>query len=307
VEFKVVVKNNGPGNAANFKIKDLLPSGFTLVSAVPFTGTYNATSGEWTIPVLNPGDIPDTLTVKATVNLTGNYTNTAKNLILNDGDVTNDEASVTVTPVAAANVSIVKTADNTSPYTGQQIKFTLTAANNGPNTATNVFVYDTLKQGYSLVTPLPSGVTYNATNHILTWTIGTLTNGQSVAVDINATVKNGFTADDYINRAIIKRDEYDPNTSNDASVVIVTPLEAVDLVMEKSITAPSPLYAGNEVTFTLKVTNNGPSVATQVKVDDPLRPGYTFTSATPAAAYNSATGVWTIGTLANGASATLTI
>lgn len=306
VTFKIIVSNNGPGNAANFIVRDVLQSGFRLVSATPFTGTYTASSGEWLIPALSAGGTPDTLTVIAVVNATGIYTNTAKSLLPNDEDPANDESTVTVTPIPAANVSIVKAVSNAAPYTGQQVQFTLTAANAGPGTATNVTVTDTLKQGYTIVTPLPSGVNYNATNHIITWAVGTLTNGQSVNVNIDATVNSGFATEDYINRAVVTRTEHDPVTSNDTSVVVVTPQESVDLVMEKSIATGTPLYAGGEVTFTLKVTNNGPSSATLVEVRDTLRNGYDFVSATPAN-YDATTGIWSVGTLAKDASATLTI
>jgi len=63
---------------------------------------------------------------------------------------------------------------------------------------------------------------------------------------------------------------------------------------------------GDIVTFTLTVTNNGPSDAPDVVVTDHLPSGYTFVSAS-SADYSEATGLWTVGTLANGANAQLTI
>jgi hypothetical protein len=56
------------------------------------------------------------------------------------------------------------------------------------------------------------------------------------------------------------------------------------------------------------VQNIGPGDAAGVSVADALPTGYAFVSATPSVgSYNSGTGVWTIGALANGGSATLTI
>ena len=64
---------------------------------------------------------------------------------------------------------------------------------------------------------------------------------------------------------------------------------------------------GDTITFTLNVINNGPSDATSVIVNDPMPAGYNYVSDTSGGAYNAGTGVWTIGNLANGATATLDI
>ena len=59
------------------------------------------------------------------------------------------------------------------------------------------------------------------------------------------------------------------------------------------------------MTFTVTVENQGPSDATGVAVRDNLPSGYTFVSSN--GAYDNATGIWTIGDLANGASVSLEI
>ena len=47
--------------------------------------------------------------------------------------------------------------------------------------------------------------------------------------------------------------------------------------------SPKPVTAGDNLTYTLEATNNGPSVASSVTVSDPLPAGTTFVSVTPSA------------------------
>jgi uncharacterized repeat protein (TIGR01451 family) len=76
VVFTIIVTNYGIGNATNVKVTDLLPSGYSFVSASPSVGTYVSATGVWTIGSL-ASDTSATLTITATVLATGNYTNTA--------------------------------------------------------------------------------------------------------------------------------------------------------------------------------------------------------------------------------------
>ena len=66
---------------------------------------------------------------------------------------------------------------------------------------------------------------------------------------------------------------------------------------------------GQDITYTVVVTDAGPSNANGVVVSDPLPPGLSFVDAAGPAGttYNPTTGVWTVGTLAAGSSDTLTI
>ena len=65
---------------------------------------------------------------------------------------------------------------------------------------------------------------------------------------------------------------------------------------------------GSTVTFTVRVRNSGPVNATGVQVTDLLPAGLTFVSSTVThGTYASATGLWDVGPLLNGATATLTI
>ncbi|WP_405748197.1 hypothetical protein OG422_31530 (plasmid) [Streptomyces sp. NBC_01525] len=93
-------------------------------------------------------------------------------------------------------------------------------------------------------------------------------------------------------------------TSNEADTRV---LPAADLSVTKSADTTT-VTVGQTVTYRVTVRNAGPNTATGVAVTDPLPAGLTFVSATPSAgSYNPVTGQWSVGTLAVGASATLTL
>ncbi len=96
-----------------------------------------------------------------------------------------------------------------------------------------------------------------------------------------------------------------------ATVTITVPAPPIDLVTVKTLASGNPNpAAGDIVTFEIRVTNNGPADATGVSLTDQIPTGLNPTAnngTTTLGSYNSSTGVWDIGTLTNGASATLTI
>jgi len=77
VTFTLVVTNIGPDNATGVEVTDQLPSGFTFVSANPSQGSYSIATGIWTVGNLTV-NATATLTITASVNTTGSYTNTAE-------------------------------------------------------------------------------------------------------------------------------------------------------------------------------------------------------------------------------------
>jgi len=90
-------------------------------------------------------------------------------------------------------------------------------------------------------------------------------------------------------------------------IVVVNKCDSSDLSVVKSVNNARPLV-GTNVIFTIVATNNGPNTAVGITIDDTLQNGYTYvTSSTTKGTYNPSTGIWSIDTLYNGASATLTL
>lgn len=75
--FTIEVYNAGPSQATNVTVYDPIPGGLTVVKVTPSQGSYNISTGIWTIGTINVGETK-TLQVEATVNVVGTITNTAQ-------------------------------------------------------------------------------------------------------------------------------------------------------------------------------------------------------------------------------------
>jgi uncharacterized repeat protein (TIGR01451 family) len=91
-----------------------------------------------------------------------------------------------------------------------------------------------------------------------------------------------------------------------AEVVVLEGAATADLAVSKSVDLPTPAF-GQNVTFTVEVTNGSASPAAGVVVQDLLPAGLTWVSDDSGGSYDPGLGIWTVGALAASASATLEI
>jgi uncharacterized repeat protein (TIGR01451 family) len=324
VTFTITVSNAAAqSNATGVAVTDLLPAGFTFVSSTPSVGTYNSTTGVWTVGAVNTG-ASATLSIVATVTTIGAKINAAEVTAADQADTDStpgnratipgedDTATVTVTP-AVSDLSLTKTVDDATPDRNQNVVFTLTLTNGGPQTATNVTVTDLLPAGMTFVSSNPGGgTTYNSTTGV--WTVASLNSGANVVLTITATTA---TVGAKTNTAeVTASDQFDSDSTpgnratvpgeDDTASATVTP-NATDLSVTKTVDDASP-EIGQNVTFTITVTNTSATNATNVVLTDLLPAGLTFVSSTPSqGAYVSATGIWTIGTINANSAVTMTV
>ncbi|MFT5580832.1 MAG: putative repeat protein (TIGR01451 family)/gliding motility-associated-like protein [Psychromonas sp.] len=301
VDFLLTVSNNGPNTATSVLALDALPTGYTFVSATPSAGT-SFSPGKWTINTLTSG-ANATLTIRASVKASGNYTNTATvSATQTDRNTANNTASVATTPIPVADLTISKTVNNYTPNIGSTVTFTLSVTNVGPSAANNVIVGDTLKSGYTFVNAVPSIGTYSNVTGL--WTVGSINSGSGASLTITASVN---ATGDYSNTAYVEGDEGDPNPPNNASAITLTPVPQSDLTLSKSVNNSTP-DVGSNVIFAIAISNNGPSAATGVSVMDTIPAGYTFVSSTATqGSYVLGTNTWTVGGMALNQTVTLYI
>jgi uncharacterized repeat protein (TIGR01451 family) len=228
--------------------------------------------------------------------------------ITNIVSVTSDQqilpvhASVT-NPVITTDVGVFKTVNNSTPWAGSNIVYTIVATNNGPGNATGLQITDRITNGITYVSHGTAAGTYTAASGL--WNLGALALGGSARLTITASVNAGTAGTSITNTATITAmDQADTNPTNNTSSVIIT-IVGADIGVVKSVDESAP-FVGNQVTYTMVASNNGPSAATGVALTDQLPAGVTYVSnAVSQGSYNNGSGVWTLGALPVGGNATL--
>ncbi|WP_408893365.1 S-layer homology domain-containing protein [Paenibacillus taichungensis] len=219
------------------------PTGFTLTPSEAVTGTYT-----WNVT----------------------YSGDSNNI----ASTSSSDCSVTVTP-QQADLSITNTVSNATPNVGDTIAFTITATNNGPDSATGVVVTDLLPAGLTFVAATPSQGTYSSI--IGTWSIGAVSVASPVSLMLQARV---VSLDAQTNTATISHaDQTDPDTTNNSASVTVTSTAPTYTVTFDS-------QGGSPVSNISGVTSGSTIIAPAA----PTLSGYTFIGWYKEASYTNA---WT--------------
>jgi uncharacterized repeat protein (TIGR01451 family) len=192
-------------------------------------------------------------------------------------------------------------------YAGNTVNVPVTFSNNGPSTADGVTYSISLPAGLNGVSCLGASCSYNSGTG--TVTVTGLPSSLAYSQTVNLTVLYTAPASGSVTVTSIigTTTNQGANAAPDSAAATTTVTPAADLVITKTVNNATPVV-GSNVIFTVTVTNNGPSASDGVTVTDLLPTGYSYvTSGVSTGSYNPGTGTWTIGTLANGGSATMTV
>ena len=295
VQYGYTVTNTGGSTLSNVAVTDDRVPSATLVCQANVLAPSAST----------------TCTGSYTVNLThanpaGRIVNTAR-----ANGTTPIGQSVQSPPAQASiavntDIGVTKAVDNATPDVGATVTFTVRATNNGPAAATNVVITDQLPVGRLTLlgssTSGPQPSTYTPSTGA--WSIPALAVGNTVTlvmtarVDTNTAVANAAT--------LSQLTQTDINGANDTATVTLNPVVPVtDLAVTKEVIGDRAVPAGQPVTFRVTVRNNGPRDGTGITLTDALPPQLTYRPAGSGGdgTYDPATDIWTVGSLAVGASA----
>ncbi|MGB0562265.1 MAG: DUF7507 domain-containing protein, partial [Spirulinaceae cyanobacterium] len=212
------------------------------------------------------------------------------------------QASLTI---AEADLELTKTATPDSLAVGQDLTYTLVAANNGPTSVDTVIINDQLPSQIDpdsivITCTVPTGSSATCGTEAIdtgtgavTLTTGDLPNGSELEYTITGTITSIGTGS-IVNDALIERpdDVRDPDcpsgtSSNDCDrnisetdtnnrdSVTTTVTDGTTLTIEKQEATPDNPTSGN-VTYDIVITNTGSSAAQDVVFTDTIPDGFTF-------------------------------
>jgi len=315
--YTVTVRNDGPSDASNVIATDAVPDfnlDLTSATAPGATCAVTVDVARCAIPTLSPGATL-TMTVVGRVSPDApagmSIANTATAASdTGDPDPADNEVSSSVTTTAPqADLATTKTASNA--VAGGQVTYTVTVRNNGPSSAAQVSLADALPAGLIPVSAESSRGTCSLAATV-TCALGSLPGPQAggatteAVVTIVADLPPDFAAGTMRNTATAATSTTDPVAGNNAATVATGVTAQADLSLSK-VADPLQPAAGSNVTFTLTVSNAGPSTARAVDLVDTLPPGLTLVSVDPSTCAGTTTLTCPIGELAPRASATVTV
>ena len=265
--FTIVVTNNGPGVAKHVTLSDTLPVGVdwqqdnadcSITTGVLSCDFGNLASGaSRTIHVTGKTDAADcgTLHNTATVSATNESSD----------DLGNNTSSADIT-VNCPGISVTKTADDATVDAADQVGFTITVANAGPGTATDVHLDDPLPTNPGLDWSIDGGTGQQLcqiTQGDLVCDFGDMPAETSYTVHITSDT-DATTCGEIDNTATVTISNGDGDEASDSITVNCPPL-GIDI--EK--TGPTQAHVGDTITYDFSVQLTTPETLFNVTVSDP--------------------------------------
>ena len=281
--YTLVVTNVGSEPATGVTILDNLPAGPTGFVSASTGCNYDIGAHGVTCAVgdLGPGqsatveiivDVVSAVEHGTVITNTASVSSNENELVPGDNTVSED-----TDVVRSADVTVSKTGAPNPVTQGGTLTYTIDVTNNGPSDASGVVLVDTLPAGLEYVShTAPAGVTCTVTGTVTCTKANTAAGASdtmTITVEVVADAGSTLT-----NTATVDANENDPNTGNNTAAEDTTVVAAADLSIVKT-DSTNLVDAGSNLTYTLTVTNNGPSDATGVTIVDNLPDEVSFVSA----------------------------
>jgi uncharacterized repeat protein (TIGR01451 family) len=230
--------------------------------------------------------------VNATIqsSATGSLSNTAT--VTEDAGVTdpnqaNNSATDTDTLTPQADLSITKTDGVASEVPGTSITYTIVVTNNGPSDAPGTSVADTFPvtlTGVTFTSVAAGGATGNTNGSGNINDTLSMPTGSSVTYTVNATIQSSATGT-LSNTATVAAGGgvTDPTPGNNTATDSDNLVPSADVTVDKN--GPATVLAGGNITYTIDVSNAGPSDAQNLSLSDAVPAGTTFVSVTTPAGW----------------------
>jgi uncharacterized repeat protein (TIGR01451 family) len=330
VTFTGTLGNAGPDAASNTHFNVNLNATLLFQSIIPppgFTCTTPSAGVSGSIDCSNAsfangGSAAYTIVAQVSPTLLNTAGGTIDQLFVisaDDGDSqqTNNTAHVvTAYTTPHADLAITNSDTPDPVVTGGTITYTQVLTNNGPDGAANVNVIESIGGGVtfqSLAVPAGFSCTTPAIGGTGTISCAAATMASGATATFSVVVNVTAAAGTVTNTVATSSDNYDPAFANNSATATTT-IPSADLSITKT-TGTGSAPAGGTVTYTIVVSNAGPTAASSVVMTDILPASLLFLSittpagftCTPPAVGASGTITCNAATLASGGAATFTL
>lgn len=316
-QYSIVVSNPRlPAIAAGstITVTDTLPSGLTAtaLSGTGWACTLGTRSCTRSDALAGGASYPAiTVTVTVAIDAASTVTNSASVAVSAaiESDSSNNVSSDTTTILQAPDLTIAK-AHAGSLVLGQTgAQYTLTVTNSGGNlmSGATVTVTDALPSGLTATGLAGAGWTCSLGTLACTRTDALAASASYPVITLTVTVAANAPLNVTNTAAVALTGATESNTSNNTAVDATTTMAQADVAL--TVTAPVTVTAGQNITYTITVTNGGPSDAAGVTATDVIPAGTTLVSAT--ATQGSCSGTTTVtcslGAIVSGSGAMATL
>jgi uncharacterized repeat protein (TIGR01451 family) len=270
ITYILIVRNNGPSSAQNVVVTNTLPANVTFEGATPSLGGRYVLNGgilifNWPGQTLKPGSsLTNLVYVQAT---TGQYiTNIATVYGPLPDPIPTNNTFTNVAPLQGEDLALSMVLSPTNIVAGQIVTNTITISNIGPAVNGNVVVTNIYSANWTNLTVLQAPGSNTIAGHTISFIVGMLPTNQPATIMVTA-VLAGLSTNGVISAAVSSLD-FDPNLTNNSSTLTV-PVggEALALGFTAS---PTNVSIGQTITYTITVTNLGPSPYGLVTVTNKL-------------------------------------
>lgn len=306
--YTISVTNLGPSLAKNTVVTHQLPPSVLFVSAISSQGTCVNAAGTVVCSLGNvqvDGQATIAVTVLPTVvgTISSGVTITSSET---DPDNSNNAAN-TLThvnpPTAELSVGLLDAPD--PALVGNNLTYTVAVTNGGPSTASGVFVTNTLPPSVIVQSASVGQGAAVINGNVVLFNVGSLTNGARVVgtITVIPTALGSISA-----TSRVSANQADPIVANNTATAVTAVGPAADLLLSLTDN-PDPVVVGNNWTYSLGITNLGPSSAENAVINFALPAGITVVSTNSSQGTLSRAGsVITVqlGTLAGGGFAIVT-
>ncbi len=281
VAYTIETINNGP-SPSSCVVTDFLPANVTFESAVPSLGaTYSISNQLFVLDVPTiPAHGSATTLVRVTASYSGYGTNVARISGPLPDSVPANNTNTLVILFEGEDLALTMSTSATNVYGGQIVTNVITITNLGPSAngdvlVSNVFTanwgqFAVLSDGWSVASTAETPGTFSTNGNIFVLNVGSLSSNQTTNIVVTATAL--ATAPSGVDLVSVSSLDYDPNPGNNSASVTVgmTPQ-----TIGAGISA-GPAQVGVPLTFTIIVTNFGPSPYGFITVSNVLPTNFTM-------------------------------